>query len=63
MQRLKPPLARLRRPAETFGALYDADPAQALEAVKLNHQLLSTSSGKVHLGFCDHRYRLSQFEF
>jgi beta-N-acetylhexosaminidase len=41
VQRLKPPLARLRRPAEAFGALYDADPAQALEAVKLNHQLIA----------------------
>lgn len=41
VQRLKPPLARLRRPAEAFGALYDNDPAEALEAVKLNHQLIA----------------------
>jgi beta-N-acetylhexosaminidase len=41
VQRLKPPLARLRRPAEAFGALYDQDPASAVEAVKLNHQLLA----------------------
>ena len=41
VQRLKPPLARLRRPAEAFGALYGADPAQALEAVRLNHQLIA----------------------
>jgi beta-N-acetylhexosaminidase len=41
VQRLKPPLARLRRPAEAFGALYDADPVVAVEAVKLNHQLLA----------------------
>jgi len=41
VQRLKPPLARLRRPAEAFGALYDGDPASAVEAVKLNHQLLA----------------------
>jgi beta-N-acetylhexosaminidase len=41
VQRLKPPLARLRRPADAFGALYDADPATALEAVRLNHQLIA----------------------
>jgi beta-N-acetylhexosaminidase len=41
VQRLKPPLARLRRPAEAFGALYDRDPVSAREAVKLNHQLLA----------------------
>jgi beta-N-acetylhexosaminidase len=41
VQRLKPPLARLRRPAEAFGALYDGDPDEALEAVKLNHQLIA----------------------
>ena len=41
VQRLKPPLARLRRPAEAFGALYDRDPVAACEAVKLNHQLLA----------------------
>jgi beta-N-acetylhexosaminidase len=41
VQRLKPPLARHRRPAEAFGALYDGDPGSAVEAVKLNHQLLA----------------------
>jgi beta-N-acetylhexosaminidase len=41
VQRLKPPLARLRRPAEAFGALYDADPSAAVEAVRLNHQLIA----------------------
>ena len=41
VQRLKPPLARLRRPAEAFGALYDSDPVTAREAVKLNHRLLA----------------------
>jgi beta-N-acetylhexosaminidase len=41
VQRLKPPLARLRRPAEAFGALHDRDPASAVEAVKLNHQLIA----------------------
>jgi beta-N-acetylhexosaminidase len=41
VQRLKPPLARLRRPAEAFGALYESDPGQAVEAVKLNHQLIA----------------------
>ena len=41
VQRLKPPLARLRRPAELFGALYHRDPITAAEAVKLNHQLIA----------------------
>ena len=41
VQRLKPPLARLRRPAEAFGALYDRDPTTAREAVTLNHRLLA----------------------
>ena len=41
VQRLKPPLARLRRPAEAFGALYDRDPMTAREAVTLNHRLLA----------------------
>ncbi len=41
VQRLKPPLARLRRPAEPFGALYDRDPQGALEAVRLNHRLIA----------------------
>jgi beta-N-acetylhexosaminidase len=41
VQRLKPPLARLRRPAEAFGALYAADPEGAAEAVRLNHRLIA----------------------
>jgi beta-N-acetylhexosaminidase len=41
VQRLKPPLARLRRPAEAFGALYAADPQGAAEAVRLNHRLIA----------------------
>ena len=41
VQRIKPPLARLRRPAEAFSALYDQDPGAAREAVKLNHQLIA----------------------
>ena len=41
VQRLKPPLARLRRPAEAFGALYAADPRGAAEAVRLNHRLIA----------------------
>jgi beta-N-acetylhexosaminidase len=41
VQRLKPPLAHLRPPAEAFGALYDSDPITAAEAVKLNHQLIA----------------------
>ena len=42
VQRLKPPLARLRRPAELFGALYARDPDGALEAVRLNHRLIAS---------------------
>lgn len=41
VQRLKPPLARLRRPAEAFAALYEQDPMGAREAVRLNHQLIA----------------------
>ncbi len=41
VQRLKPPLARLRRPAEAFGALYARDPQGAAEAVRLNHRLIA----------------------
>ncbi|WP_174301263.1 beta-N-acetylhexosaminidase [Caulobacter sp. S45] len=41
VQRLKPPLARLRRPAALFGQLYGRDPEQAVEAVTLNHRLLA----------------------
>ena len=41
VQRLKPPLARLRRPARMFGALFARDPQVAVEAVTLNHQLIA----------------------
>ncbi|MCX8498514.1 MAG: beta-hexosaminidase, partial [Caulobacteraceae bacterium] len=41
VQRLRPPLALNRRPAEPFGALYATDPEAALEAVRLNHRLLA----------------------
>jgi len=41
VQRLKPPLARLRRPAALFGQLYRHDPEAAVEAVTLNHRLLA----------------------
>jgi beta-N-acetylhexosaminidase len=41
VQRLKPPLARKRRPAAPFGDLYARDPDAAVEAVRLNHRLLA----------------------
>ena len=41
VQRLRPPLARRRRPAEAFGALFEQDPVAAREAVWLNHRLLA----------------------
>jgi beta-N-acetylhexosaminidase len=41
VQRAKPPLARLRRPAALFGHLYERDPHAALEAVHLNHRLMA----------------------
>ena len=41
VQRLKPPLARLRRPAALFGQLYARAPERAVEAVRLNHRLLA----------------------
>lgn len=41
VQRLRPPLARLRRPAALFGQLYARDPQAAVEAVTLNHRLLA----------------------
>jgi beta-N-acetylhexosaminidase len=40
VQRLRPPLARYRRPAALFGELY-ADPDAGLEAVRLNHRLIA----------------------
>ncbi|OYX35115.1 MAG: beta-N-acetylhexosaminidase [Caulobacterales bacterium 32-69-10] len=42
VQRLRPPLAPHRRPAALFGALYERDPQVALEAVRLNHQLIAS---------------------
>lgn len=41
VQRLKPPLARLRRPAQMFGDLYRRDPQAALDAVRMNHRLIA----------------------
>jgi beta-N-acetylhexosaminidase len=41
VQRLKPPLARHRRPAALFGQLHDHRPETAEEAVRLNHQLMA----------------------
>jgi beta-N-acetylhexosaminidase len=41
VQRLRPPLAQARRPAEPFGDLYRRDPDAALEAVRLNHRLIA----------------------
>ncbi len=41
VQRLRPPLAYTRRPAELFGALYADDPQTAIEAVRLNHRLIA----------------------
>ncbi len=40
VQRFKPPIWRAAPPAERFGALWDREPEAALEAVRLNHQLL-----------------------
>ena len=41
VQRLRPPLARRRRPAALFGELHRRDPDLAEEAVRLNHRLLA----------------------
>ena len=41
VQRLRPPLALRRRPAALFGELYHRNPEAAVEAVKLNHQLMA----------------------
>ena len=41
VQRLKPPLARLRRSAALFGQLFAREPERAVEAVRLNHRLLA----------------------
>ncbi|WP_430430271.1 beta-N-acetylhexosaminidase [Oceanicaulis sp.] len=40
VQRLRPPHWRAAPPARVFGELYDREPELALEAVRLNHQLL-----------------------
>jgi beta-N-acetylhexosaminidase len=47
VQRLRPPLARARRPAALFGALYAQDPDAALEAVRLNHRLIAAELAAV----------------
>ena len=41
VQRLRPPLARYRRPAALFGELYARDADAGLEAVRLNHRLIA----------------------
>jgi beta-N-acetylhexosaminidase len=41
VQRLRPPLARGRRPAALFGGLYAEHPEAAEEAVRLNHRLIA----------------------
>lgn len=41
VQRLRPPLARQRRPADSFGVLWSRDPEAAREAVFLNHRLIA----------------------
>jgi beta-N-acetylhexosaminidase len=41
VQRLRPPLARGRRPAALFGALHADRPEAAEEAVRLNHRLIA----------------------
>jgi len=40
VQRFRPPVWRAAPPAARFGELWDREPELALEAVKLNHQLL-----------------------
>ena len=44
VQRLRPPLARLRPPAGRFGELYARDAGAGLEAVFLNHRLIDRKS-------------------
>src|SRR5262249_36893035 len=41
VQRLKPPLARMRPPPARFGELYAKDPDAGLEAAFLNHRLMA----------------------
>lgn len=40
VQRLKPPVWRAAPPAERFGVLWEREPECAIEAVRLNHQML-----------------------
>jgi beta-N-acetylhexosaminidase len=49
VQRLKPPLAKLRPPAAPFGELYARDRETAIEAAFLNHRLLANELA--NLGF------------
>ena len=49
VQRLRPPLARLRPPAGRFGELYARDPEAGLEAVFLNHRLIAAELAAVGL--------------
>lgn len=41
VQRLKPPTWRAAPPAKRFGELWDREPELALEAVRLNHEMLA----------------------
>ncbi len=41
VQRLRPPLARQRKPAQAFGMLHQRDPEAGREAVFLNHRLIA----------------------
>lgn len=41
VQRLRPPLARQRKPAQAFGMLFQKDPEAGREAVRLNHRLIA----------------------
>jgi beta-N-acetylhexosaminidase len=45
--RLRPPLWPARPPAEVFGHLYTADPSRAVEAVRLNAQLIAADLSEV----------------
>lgn len=41
VQRLRPPLARQRKPAQAFGMLHQRDPEAGRDAVFLNHRLIA----------------------
>lgn len=41
VQRLRPPLAKQRKPAKAFGVLYQKNPEAGLEAARLNHRLIA----------------------